>query len=279
VAMKHVREELPDIQVKRPEVSAALAGVIENATAKRQSERYADDAEFISDLEDVLAIETARAGTATGEVTTVLRSLPRGKQRRIPFGVRHRSTWLAGLVVLLLAGGGIAVLLIPRTHSGTGHPPTPPPAKHLQAVSLCQSCAQGFNPLGTPTDEAPDAPLAIDNDPGTYWRTQQYDNDDLNKAGTGLYVNATPGTTANDLEILSSTPGFTVTIYARHTPPPLRWPNPSWTAISASTKIGKDTTIHLTSPSKTYQYYLVWITSLGPQQSVNLNEVTIYHYT
>src|SRR3981081_4163207 len=33
VAMKHVREELPDVQTKRPEISAALAAVIETATA------------------------------------------------------------------------------------------------------------------------------------------------------------------------------------------------------------------------------------------------------
>src|SRR5205807_5944939 len=85
VAMKHVREEVPDVQVKRPEVSAALAAVVDAATAKRQEDRYADDAEFISDLEDVLAIETSRAGSAGGEVTTVLRTLPSSAQRRLPF--------------------------------------------------------------------------------------------------------------------------------------------------------------------------------------------------
>src|ERR1700736_1514762 len=89
VAMKHVREALPDVQSKRPEVSAALAAVVDNATAKHQEERYADDAELIADLEDVLAIETARAGSATGEVTSVLRTLPSSAQRRVPFRVRH----------------------------------------------------------------------------------------------------------------------------------------------------------------------------------------------
>ena len=76
VAMKHVREILPDVQSKRPEVSAALAAVVDTATAKRHEDRYADDVEFIADLEDALAIETARAGSATGEVTSVLRTLP-----------------------------------------------------------------------------------------------------------------------------------------------------------------------------------------------------------
>ena len=34
VAMKHVREELPDVQLRRPEVSSALAAVVDRATAK-----------------------------------------------------------------------------------------------------------------------------------------------------------------------------------------------------------------------------------------------------
>jgi eukaryotic-like serine/threonine-protein kinase len=84
VAMKHVREALPDIQRLRPEVSSALAAVIDRATAKRPDHRYADDAELIADLEDVLAIEAARAGSSTGEMTTVLRTLPSRTQRRVP---------------------------------------------------------------------------------------------------------------------------------------------------------------------------------------------------
>ncbi|MCA1657652.1 MAG: protein kinase, partial [Actinobacteria bacterium] len=188
VAMKHVREALPDIQSRRPEVSAALAGVIENATAKRHQDRYADDAEFISDLEDVLAIETARAGSATGEVTSVLRTLPSGKKRRIPFGVRHRSTAAVLVAVALLAGAGAAAWLTTRAHHGTGRPVLPPPSRALSAISLCQSCAHGFNPLGNPTSEAPNAELAIDDDPNTYWQTQHYYNAALQKAGLGLYL-------------------------------------------------------------------------------------------
>src|SRR5579885_1195562 len=76
VAMKHVREPLPDVQRMRPEISAALAAVIDRATAKRPADRYANDAELITDLEDALAIETARSGNVTGEVTSVLRTLP-----------------------------------------------------------------------------------------------------------------------------------------------------------------------------------------------------------
>jgi serine/threonine protein kinase len=288
VAMKHVREALPDVQSRRPEVSAALAAVVETATAKRQDDRYADDAEFISDLEDVLAIETARAGSATGEVTTVLRSLPLSKKRRVPLVVRHRSTVLLSLLaLLLLGGGGIAVLLANRTHHGTGTPSYAPPVTRkgkLQAVQLCQTCAHGYNPLGSPTSEAPNAELAIDTDPSTSWQTQHYYSDALQKAGVGLYVDAAPGTTAKDLEIITDTPGFTATIYAsKTTPSPAATDAPGgsghqWVAVSASTQIQSHTTIPLnaTAQATKFDYYLVWITDLGHQQYVDLNEVTLY---
>src|SRR3954466_4411126 len=75
VAMKHVREELPDVQVLRPEVSSSLARVVDIATAKDLGERYADADEFITDLGDVLAVEASRAGETHGQATAVIRTL------------------------------------------------------------------------------------------------------------------------------------------------------------------------------------------------------------
>src|SRR5919201_1900782 len=50
VAMKHVNEQIPDVRTIRPEVSNALAAVIERATAKDPSQRYGSMAAFLSDL-------------------------------------------------------------------------------------------------------------------------------------------------------------------------------------------------------------------------------------
>src|SRR4249919_4148777 len=46
VAMKHVNEELPDVQRRRPEVSAAVALVVERSTAKNADERYQEVGEM-----------------------------------------------------------------------------------------------------------------------------------------------------------------------------------------------------------------------------------------
>jgi serine/threonine-protein kinase len=278
--MKHVHEALPDVQMARPEISAALAAVVDRATAKRQQDRYADDAELIADLEDVLTIEAARAGSATGEVTSVLRTLPSTTQRRVPYRIRHRI--VAGLLTLLgiaAVGGGIA-WLVTRAHRGTGVPPpiTQPHHRSLHAVGLCQNCAQGFNPLGSPSDEAPNAGLAIDDQPNTYWRTQQYYDHKLEKLGTGIYLDASPGggTSARAVRITDATPGFPVTIYARESQPPLRWPDPGWVRISAPTTVQSNTLIHVNTGGRRYNYFLVWITGLGGHEQLAIAQVTLY---
>jgi hypothetical protein len=204
----------------------------------------------------------------------------------VPFLVRHRvRTAIIALVVLALAGGG-AAWLASRAHHGAGRlsiapPKAPPRARPLTQVELCTSCAEGYNPLGSPTDETPDAPLAIDNDLNTYWSTQQYYDRRLNKAGTGLYVDARPGTTARALRIVTNTPGFTVTIYSANNAPTYTWPNPEWTPVSASTTITSrapaSQAISLTGGTRRYRYWLVWITNIGSNESVQLNEVALYH--
>jgi serine/threonine-protein kinase len=62
VAMKHVQEPMPDVQRVRPDVSSALAAAVDRATAKELPNRYATAADLVHDLEQVLAIEAARAG-------------------------------------------------------------------------------------------------------------------------------------------------------------------------------------------------------------------------
>jgi putative peptidoglycan lipid II flippase len=146
----------------------------------------------------------------------------------------------------------------------------------LQAVSLCQSCAQGFNPLGSPADESPNAGLAIDNDPSTSWDTQQYYSRQLEKAGVGIYLNASPGTVGRALRIMDSTPGFTATIYARNSVPPLRWPDPGWVKVSATEVIGTNTLVALQTGAQAYDYYLLWITSLGGHEQLSIAEMTLY---
>src|SRR6476646_6950119 len=99
VAMKHVNEELPDVQRRRPDVSAAAALVVERATAKDPAERYQEVGEMIDDLSTALEVEAARAGTTTGEATSVLDAVPPPKRK---LSGRKRWSWAAIAVLLLV---------------------------------------------------------------------------------------------------------------------------------------------------------------------------------
>jgi eukaryotic-like serine/threonine-protein kinase len=264
VAMKHVREALPDVQTKRPEVSAALAAVVDRATAKRVEDRYADDAELIADLEDVLAIETARAGSATGEVTAVLKTLPSKAQRRVPLRVRRPALTAILLIAALAVLGGAVAWLATRAHHGTGVLAQSPPKSAPSQVNLCQTCAHAFNPLGTTPQNPDEAGYAIDNNPNDEWSTVNYYDRVLLEAGLGIYVDAAPRTLARYIKILTTTPGWNAQIYASDTSPsPTAWPG-DWVQVGGANSIRNGQNIMLNANGVPHRYWLVWITKLPP---------------
>lgn len=108
VAMKHVNEELPDVQRRRPELSAATALTIERATSKDPAKRYTSVAEMIDDLRTALEVEAARAGSTEGEATTVLKAV-RPRRRLLRVGWRSLA---GGLAVLLIAAAAIAAVVV-----------------------------------------------------------------------------------------------------------------------------------------------------------------------
>jgi eukaryotic-like serine/threonine-protein kinase len=277
VAMKHVREELPDVQVRRPEVSSALAAVLDRATAKDVDRRYQTDAEMIHDLEDVLAIETQRAGQATGEATAVLRTLPPSAQRHLPLRVLHPARIL---VLLALVGAAAAVVLVffatDRTERGTGtRNVTPPPG--LRSVSLGQSRARDFDPFGGDGEHPSEAKAVVDQDTQSTWSTEQYEGGSLNnKPGVGIYVDAKPGVAAREIEIVSPTRGWRGAVYAApNGPPPTKLSG--FERLASVDARRTRTRLKLPAGTKRYRYYLVWITKLPEgEQSVEIGEIRLF---
>src|SRR5690349_11348434 len=104
VAMKHVNEELPDVQRRRPEASAAVALVVERATAKDPGERYQHVGEMIDDLSTALEVEAARAGGTSGEATSVLDALPPPNRS---LDSRSRRSWATIALLLLVVGAAL----------------------------------------------------------------------------------------------------------------------------------------------------------------------------
>jgi tRNA A-37 threonylcarbamoyl transferase component Bud32 len=278
VAMKHVREQIPDVQLKRPHLSAATAAVIDRATAKDLARRYPDAATMAAALEEVLALEASRSGQVTGEVTTVLRSLPGRARRRLPWRMRHPARWVASLALLGAIAAIAAILAAGQAHRGTGVGDAPA-RPGLAQVALSQTAAHGYNPFGTGPENRDQVDNVVDNDPNTTWSTEQYYEGTLKKAGgtgLGLYLDAAPGVSAKALAIQTPTPGFAVQIYVARridlSPPfgsstPLGargWQGP----VGASARVRSGERIPLRLQGRRYRYYLVWLTTL-PQGSMS----------
>jgi eukaryotic-like serine/threonine-protein kinase len=285
VAMQHVQSEIPDVCALRPEVSANLAAVIETAMAKDLHERYADDAEMIADLEGVLALETTRTGSADGEVTAVLKTLPPRTRERVPLAVRHRRTALALIALAFAVIIAAVVVLVVHAHhdhsgpggrqGGGGGGSTP--------VSICTSCVSAYNPYGKGgiAQNDTDAPLAVDGKSSTAWSTESYyyGGGQLGKPGVGIYVYASGAVAATKLVVETSTTGFTATIYGSVAKPDLTsFRHTDWVPLAPNTKVSTNQQpLNLNTDGKSYRYYLVWITRLASDaKSASINEIKLY---
>jgi eukaryotic-like serine/threonine-protein kinase len=288
VAMMHVRNELPDVQSRRPEISAALAAVVERATAKSLERRYATAAAMIADLEEALALETARTGSARGEATIVLRSLPQRASRRLPLRIRHPAT-IAGVAALALAvAAAIVIVIVTRTHGGTPPPANLRPAHREAPVGLAQNAASQYNPFGTSPENPSIAGLAIDGDQHTYWQTSSYVAGTLGKSGVGIYVDARPGVAANLAVVQTATPGFNVQVWGADAVRPQHYttlPRPGisprtlgWKLLGRATSVRAKQRIPLARVRRR-RYYLLWITSLGPDPSGASKAVQVAEFT
>jgi eukaryotic-like serine/threonine-protein kinase len=274
VAMKHVKDPPPDVQRRRPEVSAALAAVVERAMAKETDNRYRTAQEMVAELEEVLAIEVARSGETTGEATTVLRALSGDTAEFVPVRLRNPGRWLASvLAALLLAGAGVA-FFASRTEKGAGTA-GPPRAGGLSRVELGASAANDYDPQSDDREESPEATQnAIDGNPTTVWDTERYRGDfkSLGKDGVGLYVDAGSPVRARRLDLTTSTPGSTVAVYAANRVPE---DIDGWRKVSRDVRTGETERIPIDVGRRPARYYLLWLTALPEDGKADVQELVL----
>jgi len=260
VAMKHVNEELPDVQRRRPEASAAVALVVERATAKNPDERYQTTAEMIDDLETALEVEAARAGSTTGEATSVLDAVP-PPQRKLS----GRARWSWAAIVVLLLVGGVALLAVQLISSGIGGGG----ANKGKGGNVAISSATDYDPQGDGEEVGSKVELAADGDPtGTAWETEHYDSETFEGTktgpdpGVGVYVTTTSPATPQRMIVRSPTPGWDAQVFAAPAGPPSDlsgWEEPVGEVSEAEGVQEIDLEVH--QPST---YFLLWFTKASP---------------
>ena len=218
VAMKHVNEELPDVQRRRPEVSAAVALVVERSTAKDPAERYQDVGEMIDDLETALEVEAARAGSTTGEATSVLDAVPppkrklSGRAALVLGGDRRCCSLVGGGALLAVAADLRRRLRRRRRQQGQG--------RRRSTISS----ATDYDPQGDGEEVGSKVELAVDGDPtGTAWETEHYDSETFAGTktgpdpGVGIYVTASSPATPKKMIVAHARPRAGT---PRSSPPP-----------------------------------------------------------
>ena len=260
--MKHVNEEMPDVQKRRLETSSALASVVERSTQKDVKKRYPDMQAMLRDLEGALEVEIARAGgSESGEATAVLRSVP---ERRRRFLTRRRIS-VAGILLVLLAGGVAVAIALTTGDEGPSRQPGPGGTAQIQITG-----ANDFDPTSDGGDDSEHPELvsrSIDGNPtGTEWTTETYQSgpvlsDAYGKDGVGIYVQTSKPVVAKDMVVQTTTPGWSGEVYAAASGPPNDLPG--WgELVGAVDGANPQQTIplHVSTPSR---YYLLWITTLS----------------
>ncbi|HTT94718.1 MAG TPA: protein kinase [Solirubrobacterales bacterium] len=267
VAMKHVNEELPDVQALRPELSAASALVVERATAKDPAKRYADIGEMIDDLSTALEVEAARAGSTTGEATSVLDAVPPAKRK---LSARARWSWGLAALVALIVVAVVVILLVDSSGD------TPLVGNHENGGSqkttgtpIALESATAYDPEGDGHEEDQVEEYAIDGNPtGTAWTTEHYDSETFEGTktgpdpGVGIYVTAKAAATPKTMKILSPTPGWDAQIFAAPAGPPEgieEWGEQVGEVKDAAKE--EEVRLHLGSAAK---YFLIWFTKASP---------------
>ena len=260
VAMKHVNEELPDVQARRPEVSAAAALVVERATAKDPAERYQDVGEMIDDLSTALEVEAARAGSTTGEATTVLEAVPPPERK---LSGHSRLSWAAVVLLALVAAGAIAAVLLISGGGGGGG------ALKGKGEKIAISSATDYDPQGDGEEDPETVGFAVDGNPtGTAWSTEHYDTPTFAGTktgpdpGVGLYVTTKSPAKPKAMVIRTPTPGWDAQIFAAASGPPeelSEWGEPVGEVSDAGGS--EEVDLHLSTPAK---YFLIWFNKASP---------------
>jgi eukaryotic-like serine/threonine-protein kinase len=258
VAMKHVNEELPDVQQRRPEVSAAAALVVERATAKDPAKRYQEIGEMIDDLSTALEVEAARAGSTTGEATSVLEAVPPAKRK---LSTRARRSWAAILLIAAIGVGALAAVQL----IGNGSGPGGGGALKDKGTPIAVSSATDYDPQGDGEEDSAEVGFAIDGNPtGTAWSTEHYDTQTFAGTksgpdpGVGLYVTAEAAASPSEMVIRTPTPGWDAEIFATASEPPeelSEWGEPIGEVTDASSL--EEVDLHLGAPAS---YFLIWFT-------------------
>jgi hypothetical protein len=213
-----------------------------------------------------------RVGEVVEALTGVLTTAPAAAPDRARTAWRAATVVIAAVAVLGLLLGGISLvrgaasppLVSPR--ASTAAPSTPaasPPAGGTAAPverPIAVVSAADFDPFGDTREENPQlAPLAIDDDPASAWKTVRYRQEGLSgKPGVGLLLDlgAPRPVSAVQLRLV----GLGTDVSLRAGDDPTADPE-QFEVMAEAVRAGDEVTLRVPRPVTT-RYLLVWLTEL-----------------
>ncbi|MCP4435087.1 MAG: serine/threonine protein kinase [Actinomycetia bacterium] len=271
VALARLHTDPVDPRRYRADVPAALAATIMSALERVPADRFADAAEFRADLlflTDETHPQPVPAPASSAPEAPAAPAQPQG------FG-RSERRWLLPALGVALVGTALVVaglLLSQGTQSRVTPPSTLPPELAGAAFSEVST----FDPSGTgqPGENDSLAPLIIDGDPATLWRTEQYERSDFfdGKDGVGLILELATTSTLDRLDIAGSTNGWSGEVHLLRDdegPDPDSPPSATLTDVRAPLSVALG--------GERADSVLIWITDLGDgdgSHRVEISEVS-----
>jgi serine/threonine protein kinase len=240
VALQHLNEPPPSVLERRGDTPPRLAWLVDRALAKDPADRPTMD-EVVAELE----------ATRDPTQATVVVSRPGGRR------TRRNVPWplvLAVAGLLLIAAAVAAALLLTDTVKVPGTQASSPQPVKLNAV-------RSEDPFGDGTEHESEVANVADRDPATDWSTERYFGGSLGKQGVGVVVSTGNPRELRSFTISTDTPGITVEIRA------------NGRRVAGPRTLGRTTRLQV-APGTRARDWIVWITSLGPHDQAQLNEIS-----
>jgi hypothetical protein len=291
LALKHLTGEPPLPSSLRPDVPKWLEELILRALSKSPDDRQQTAADFRRELVSRTPTPSAQREVDTGEwpvvapirslsrddsPTTAWESPPRAAVDSVPSPPRGglRRGMIAALGLLLVGGLAAGGVGLARGHGhGRGRSgaalagasaSTTAGGGANRAVPIAAGLA--FDPEGDGIEDNADLPLLYDGNTSTAWHTEHYTNEHFGnlKGGVGFIVQTQSRAALRRLRLFSQDQGWTFEVYesSQLQPGLAGWGKP----VASATMRAPSVSVNL--PAKQAAYVLVWITDLGPGNTV-----------
>lgn len=246
----------------RSGISRELDAVVMRALAREPDERFQSAEEF--------AIALARAVPTDGPPGP---PPPPGPGPE-PVSSSIRSWFVVPLLVLVVAAlavGGFLVLGQVLDEAGPGANGNGG-GQEVGSGVLEATAVGSYDPEGSGGEHDEDLALATDGNPDTFWQTEGYNDDDLDKSGVGIVIQLSEPAEIGAVRLQTNLPGFEFSVFASDEAD-------AWDLTSAVGSTTAETGTELDVEDTEAGYVLIWITNLVDDGAgayrAHINEVEV----